>query len=182
MGEHIRNGGHPHANGPVSLGELIHVAERQAIERAAEKELAVALGAAPYERRAARRGYRNGTKAHTLTGPTGPLVLTLPRGSLFTPTGGATEWASTLVPRYERRLYEVNEAIVATHLAGGNTRWLCRALGPMLKEATLSKSAVSRIVTTLREGLQGWSQRPLRDLDGLSLPRCPRPARPTGRS
>jgi Transposase, Mutator family len=82
-----------HEEKPVSLGELIHERVRGAIERAVEEELAAALGAAVYERTDARRGYRNGQKARTLTGPTGPLALTLPRGVVFAAAGGGTEWA-----------------------------------------------------------------------------------------
>ena len=152
---------------PVSLGELIHERVRRAIETAVDEELAAALGAAVYERTEARRGYRNGQKARTLTGPTGPLALTLPRGVVFTATGGATEWASRIVPRYQRRVREVNEAVVATYLAGGNTRRIRGALAPLLKAAPLSKSAVSRIVATLRDDLAMWRSRSLADLDVL---------------
>src|SRR5882724_10436936 len=109
-----------HEEKPISLGELIHERVRGAIETAVEEELAAALGAAVYERTDARRGYRNGQKARSLTGPTGPLALTLPRGVVFA-DGGGTEWALTIVPRYQRRMPEVNEAVVATYLAGGNT-------------------------------------------------------------
>src|SRR5713101_6073626 len=154
-----------HEEQPVSLGELIHERVRGAIETAVEEELAAALGAAVYERTEARRGYRNGQKTRTLTGPTGPLALTLPRGVVFAAAGGGTEWASTIVPRYQRRLREVNEAVVATYLAGGNTRRIRGALQPLLKAAPLSKSAVSRVVTTLKEGLEAWRGRSLTDLD-----------------
>ena len=154
-----------HEEKPVSLGELIHERVRGAIEMAVEEELAAALGAAVYERTEARRGYRNGQKTRTLTGPTGPLALTLPRGVVFAAAGGGTEWASRIVPRYQRRLREVNEAVVATYLAGGNTRRIRGALAPLLKAAPLSKSAVSRIVATLREGLAAWMTRPLTEVD-----------------
>ena len=133
MEEHTRMGARPHDGRPGSLGELIHVAVRRAIEVAVDEELTVALGARPYERGGGRCGYRNGTKPRTLTGPTGPLALTVPRASLFTPTG-LREWASALLPRYQRRLREVNEAVVAIHLAGGNTRRLRGALSPLLSE------------------------------------------------
>jgi hypothetical protein len=59
----------------------------------------IALAARPYERKGGRRGYRNGRKTRTVTGPTGPLPLTLPRATIFRP-GGAHEWQSTIVPRY----------------------------------------------------------------------------------
>ena len=153
---------------PVSLGELIHTQIRGAIEAAVHEELAAALGAVPYERTGVRRGYRNGVKARTLTGPTGPLALTLPRGTLFA-AAGEQEWTSTLLPRYQRRVREVNEAVVGTYLAGGNTRRIRRALQPLLKAAPLSKSAVSRVVATLKDGLAEWLARSLAELDIVYL-------------
>jgi hypothetical protein len=45
---------------------------------------------------------------------------------------------------------QVNEAVVATYLAGGNTRRIRGALQPLLKAAPLSKSAVSRVVSALQ--------------------------------
>ena len=149
----------------VSLGELIHEHVRVAIETAVHEELHVALGVRSYERHEARRGYRNGMKSRTLTGPSGPLALTVPRATLF----GGREWTSALLPRYQRRLPEVNEAIAATYLAGGNTRRIRGALQPLLKAAPLSKSAVSRVVATLKDGLAAWRTRPLGDVDALFL-------------
>jgi transposase-like protein len=99
---------------PASLGELIHQHVRVAIETAVHEELLVAIGVTPYERSEVRRGYRNGTKAQTLAGPTGPVALALPRASLFT-VAGAKEWTSAIVPRYQRRMPEVNETVVATY-------------------------------------------------------------------
>jgi transposase-like protein len=157
-----------HDGRPGSLGELIHVAVRHAIEVAVDEELTAALGARPYQRGGDRGGYRNGTKPRTLTGPAGPLALTVPRARLFSPAG-PREWASTLLPRYQRRLREVNEAVVATYLAGANTRRLRGALGPLLRAAPLSKSAVSRVVGTLKAELEAWRIRSLAELDVLGL-------------
>jgi transposase-like protein len=81
---------------PASLSELIHQHVRVAIEAAVHEELGAALGTSPWERNPVRRGYRNGTKTRTLTGPTGPVALTLPRATLF---AGAKEWTSRIVPR-----------------------------------------------------------------------------------
>jgi putative transposase len=151
---------------PASLSELIHEHIRVAIEAAVHEELGAALGTSPWERNPVRRGYRNGTRTRTLTGPTGPVGLTLPRARLF---AGAREWTSRIVPRYQRRMPEVNEAIVATYLAGGNTRRIRGALQPLLKAAPLSKSAVSRVVATLKSGLETWRTRSLADLDIIYL-------------
>jgi transposase-like protein len=148
--------------------QLIHTQVRGAIEAAVHEELAAALGAAPYERNGGRRGYRNGVKARTLTGPTGPLALTLPRGTLFA-AAGEQEWTSRLLPRYQRRVREVNEAVVGTYLAGGNQRRIRGALPPLLKAAPLSKSAVSRVVATLKDGLTAWMARSLAELDVVYL-------------
>jgi transposase-like protein len=151
---------------PTALGELIHEQVRIAIERAVHEELTIALGAGRYERHGERRGDRNGLRSRTLTGPTGPLELTLPRATL---RGSGREWRSTIVPRYERRLGEINETVIATYLAGGNQRRIRGALRPLLKAAPLSKSAISRIVATLKDGLTTWSERPLSDVDLVYL-------------
>lgn len=168
MDERTRNGARPHDGRPGSLGELIHTAVRRAIEVAVDEELTAALGARPYERGGGRGGYRHGTKPRTLTGPTGPLALTVPRARLFSPAG-PREWASTLLPRYQRRLREVNEAVIAPYLAGANTRRLRGALRPLLRAAPLSKSAVSRVVGTLKAELEAWRTRSLAELDVLGL-------------
>jgi putative transposase len=153
----------------VSLGELIHQAVRRTIEQAVEEELHAALGAGPYERRSERVGYRNGDKTRTLTGPTGPVELTLPRGRLAKEGGGTEEFRSTVLPRYQRRMREINEAIAGVYLSGGNTRRIRGALRPLLKNAPLSKSAVSRIVGTLRGDWEMWRKQSLKDLNVVYL-------------
>jgi len=153
----------------VPLGELIHRAVRKAIETAVDEELQAALGAGPYERRPERSGYRNGAKSRTLTGPTGPVELTLPRARVVTDDGGTEEWRSTLVPHYQRRMREINEAVAGVYLSGGNTRRIRGALRPLLKNAPLSKSAVSRIVGTLRGEWEAWRVQSLADLNVVYL-------------
>ena len=134
MAKRIRKSERVHEQPSIALGDLIHAQVRAAIETAVHEELASALGAQRYERHGERRGYRNGVKTRTLTGPTGPMTLTLPRATLTAP-GRDQEWASTMVPRYQRRMREVNEAVVGTYLAGGNQRRIRGALQPLLKAA-----------------------------------------------
>ena len=98
MGKGIKEDARAHELEPVSLGALIHQHVRIAIETAVHEELRAALGASPYERSENRRGYRNGIRERTLTGPTGPVALALPRATLFR-GASATEWTSTIVPR-----------------------------------------------------------------------------------
>ena len=59
--------------------------------------------------------------------------------------------------------------MVGTYLACGNTRRIRRALQPLLKAAPLSKSAVSRVVGTLKDGLAEWLARSLAELDVVYL-------------
>jgi transposase-like protein len=66
------------------------------------EELRAALGTNPCERTAGRRGYRNGIRERTLTGPTGQIALALPRATLFRGAAGK-EWTSAIVPRYQWR-------------------------------------------------------------------------------
>ena len=150
----------------ATLGELIHREIRQAIEQAVTEELEAALGRR-YERiePGGRRGYRHGSRSRTLTGPTGPVELTVPRARLHEASGEAHEWRSRLVPRYERRMPEINAAIASVYLSGSNTRRLRGALAPLLKAAPLSRSTVSRIVATLRSELDAWQQRSLAELE-----------------
>src|SRR2546427_4821016 len=168
MGKGISQSVGAHELEPVSLSTLIHQHVRAAIETAVHEELRAALGTSPYERNEVRRGYRNGIRERTLTGPTGPVVHALPRATLFR-GASAKEWTSTIVPRYQRRMPEVNEAVVATYLAGGNTRRIRGALQPLLKAAPLSKSAVSRVVATLKESLEAWRTRALTDPDVIYI-------------
>src|SRR2546422_1323568 len=168
MGEGIRKPAGARERESVSLSELIHQHVRVAIETAVHEELQAALGTSSYERSELRRGYRNGIRERMLTGPTGPVALALPRATLFR-GASAKEWTSTIVPRYQRRMPQVNEAVVATYLAGGNTRRIRGALQPLLKAAPLSKSAVSRVVATLKTELAAWRTRSLADVDAVYL-------------
>jgi putative transposase len=136
MGKGIKEEARAQELEPVSLSELIHQHVRAAIETAVHEELRAALGTSPYERRDVRRGYRNGVRERTLTGPTGPVALTLPRATLFSGAGDVKEWTSRIVPRYQRRISEVNEAVIATYLAGGNTRRIRGALQPLFEGRT----------------------------------------------
>jgi putative transposase len=153
---------------PVGLWQLIHERVRVGIEQIVMEELDAALGAAPYERADARHGYRNGSRERTLAGPTGLLELTVPRATLFA-EDGEREWASKVLPRYQRRLPEINEALVEAYLAGANTRRIRGALRPLFKGAALSKSAVSRVVGTLKSSFDEWRKRSLGGLEVVYL-------------
>lgn len=139
-------------------------AVRQAIERVVEEELAAALGPR-YARDVHRAGYRHGTKERQLTTPTGPPPLAVPRARLQQPNGTTTEWQSTLLPRYARRMRQVDAALLQVYLCGANTRRIRWALKPLLADGPLSKSTISRLVQGLTAHVEAWQRRALADLD-----------------
>ena len=149
---------------------------RRAIETVLEEELLAALGAAAHERISGRRGYRHGTIERTMTTRDGTRAITVPRARLRDQDGPPTEFRSTVLPRYARRTREVDEALLGCYFGGVNSRRIRRALRPLLGEAHLSKSAVSRVVTRVKDQFAVWQQRPLTDerygvvfLDGFHL-------------
>lgn len=159
----------------VELGLRKRVLE--AIELVMEEELDQALGCRVYERSEERRGYRNGAETRRVTTTVGTRELRVPRARLRDDeTGETKEFRSELLPRYQRRTREVDEAILATYLSGANSRRIRKALKPLLGDEYLSKSAVSRVVSRLKERFEEWQGRDLSDeayvivfLDGFHL-------------
>jgi transposase-like protein len=141
------------------LMAAIRPAVREAIERALEQELGAVLGASRYARVATRLGYRNGAQERDLGTPMGQLAVSVPRARVQGPAGTTTEWRSTALPRYERRLQQVNQAVVQVYLAGTNQRKIAAALRPLLTGVALSKSAVSRLVSELQVAREAWLAR-----------------------
>ena len=124
-----------------------------------------------------RRGYRNGAETRRVTTSVGTRELRVPRARVRDEeTGETTEFRSELLPRYARRTREVDEAILGTYLSGANSRRIRKALKPLLGEEHLSKSAVSRVVSRLKERFEEWQNRALSEevyaivyLDGFHL-------------
>jgi len=148
----------------------------EAIEIVLEEELSEALGSTRYERSESRRGYRNGSEKRTVTTSLGAEEIEIPRGRVFKPDGETTEFRSELLPRYARRTQAVDDAVLGVYLAGGNSRRIRKALEPLLGTKHLSKSAVSRVVSRLKDLFATWSERDLSEesfpilyLDGIQL-------------
>jgi transposase-like protein len=165
MGKRTRKVELLHDDESVALGVLIHERVREAVEQLVQEELAVALGALKYQRSDERSGYRNGARSRTLTAQSGPFTMRVPRGTTVDERGRKQEWRSKLLPRYQRRLPEINEAIASVYLSGANTRRLKGALQPLLRAAPLSRSAVSRVVQKLKGALDEWRKRKLDEID-----------------
>jgi putative transposase len=155
--EDVRTGGE---FGPDSIESGIRERVRTVIQTIVNQELEAALGAAVSTRVEGRRGYRHGARARTVTTSLGPTTIEMPRGRLR--RGDAMrEWRSATIPRYQRRTARVDEAILGLYLAGANTRRVRGALAPLLRDAPMSKDAVSRLVGRLAEDFRAWSERDL---------------------
>jgi transposase-like protein len=147
----------------AALREQLRRAVQEAIVGIATEELAAVLEAGKHERTEERRGYRHGTVTRAVTTTAGQLKVELPRARLNNPDGSTREWTSAVVPRYQRRTADVDEAIVRCYLAGVNTRKIRTALQPLIDGAALSRSAVSRIVGRLQSRFDEWRTRSLAD-------------------
>ncbi len=159
------------------LRETLSSKVREAIEELLQAELDEVLGALRHERTDVRRGYRNGSYERNVVSEVGSTKVKVPRGRIEDQSGKTHEHVSEILPKYERRMKRVNEAIVGLYLAGANTRRIRRALDPLLGGSQLSKSAISRVVTKLRERFNEWMQRDLSQegvlvvyLDAMHLP------------
>jgi len=134
---------------------------REALDVALAEALAATLGSARHERTDRRRGYRNGSRARTITTPDGPRTVSVSRGRIVDADGATQEFHSQLLPRYARRTREIDDAILGCYLGGVNSRRIRTALKPLLGERHLSKSAVSRIVARLKALFAAWQDRDL---------------------
>jgi len=143
------------------IRELLHQRITQAIEIVIEEELTDLLGSSRYERTGERRGYRNGRVSRAITTESGPVEISVPRARIRDNAGNTSEFSSEILPRYARRTRRVDEAILGVYLAGANTRRIRKALMPLLGEANLSKSAVSRVVSRLKALFLSWGERDL---------------------
>jgi transposase-like protein len=147
--------------GPDSIEGGIRARVREVIQAIVNDELEAALGAGPSMRVDGRQGYRHGTRARTVTTSLGPTTIEMPRARVRRGDGETNEWRSAVVPRYQRRTARVDEAILGLYLAGANTRRVRGALAPLLRDAPMSKDAVSRLVGRLAGDFNAWSERDL---------------------
>ncbi|MFQ5814625.1 MAG: IS256 family transposase [Anaerolineae bacterium] len=111
------------------------------------------LGAAPYERTANRRGYRNGHRLRQLTTRVGALTLHVPRDR-------AGRFSPALFGRYERSEKALVLALQEMYLQGVSTRKV-RTITEALCGTTFSKDQVSALAQRLDAQLEAWRTRPL---------------------
>lgn len=135
------------------LGTLLQETIRTEFERA--------LGAAPYERTPARRGYRNGSYPRTLKTRVGSLTLAVPRdrAGLFRPS---------LFAQYERSEQALVLAMIEMYFHGVSTRKVT-AIVEALCGTSVSASEVSALTRKLDATLTTWRERRLADTPYAAL-------------
>lgn len=133
--------------------EFLRGLVERAVQAILEAEMTAHLGAARYERTAARTGYRNGTKPRTLHTRVGTLELRVPqdRDGTFSPD---------LFARYQRNEQALVLALLEMYLQGVSTRKVA-AITEQLCGTSFSKSQVSALAGRLDTELAAWRERPL---------------------
>jgi transposase-like protein len=146
---------------PEAIRQALRSKVVGAIQAILDEELEAVLGSGWYERIESRRGYRNGSEHRRVTTEVGPATVDVPRARIFGEGESTTEYRSSILPRYQRRTRQVDEALLGAYLAGANTRRIRKALEPLLGPANLSKSAISRVVQRVKAVFDQWSERRL---------------------
>jgi transposase-like protein len=144
-----------------NIQDLLRRRVLEAVQTVLEEELSEALGTGRYERSEARQGYRNGHDTRRITTQAGTQELEVPRGRIVEGDNRSREFRSEILPRYQRRTREVDEAILGAYLSGANTRRVRKALEPLIGSEHLSKSAVSRVASRLKAHFAEWKVRDL---------------------
>lgn len=127
-----------------NIQDLLRRRVLEEVQTVLEEELSEALGTSRYERSDERRGDGKGHETRRITMGLGTENFRVPRGGIALDDERTRKFRSEIVPRYQRRTREVNEAILGAYLAGANTRHIRRAVEPLLGSEHLSKSAMSR--------------------------------------
>jgi putative transposase len=131
---------------------LLWIVER-VLQELLEAEMTEHIGAASYERSAARAGHRNGYKPRALRTRVGTLNLLVPQDREGT-------FSTNLFSRYQRNEKALVLALMEMYLEGVSTRKV-KEITEELCGTSFSKSLVSSLAGSLDSELQAWRSRRL---------------------
>lgn len=146
---------------------LFKALRRRLIEEALEKERTELVCCSWHTRTPERKDYRNGYWQRWILLKDGRLDVRMPRLR-------SSGYESKIIPRYLKRMPEVDEALKRVFLFGASTRLTGEALKPLLGES-VSAQTVSKIAKSLDEEVRHYHTRSLSDvyaylfLDGIML-------------
>jgi putative transposase len=136
----------------TDLHALFRGAVRVALETVLEDEIRQLVGAGRYQRLGDRRGHRNGTYLRSLVTTVGGIEVAVPRAREGSAAG--------VIGRYQRRVDEVDAAIVESYVAGVSTRKMGKVTRALLGD-DVSRSTVSRVTRSLDEQVEALRRAPL---------------------
>jgi transposase-like protein len=136
----------------TDLHALFRGAVRIALETVLEDEIRHLVGAGRYQRLGDRRGHRNGTYLRSLVTTVGGIEIAVPRAREGSAAG--------VIGRYQRRVDEVDAAIVESYVAGVSTRKMGKVTRALLGD-DVSRSTVSRVTRSLDEQVEALRKAPL---------------------
>jgi transposase-like protein len=131
---------------------------RLLLNHAMEVERAKALGAAPYERTAARKGHANGFKPKTLQTRLGEITVAVPQ------VRGEVDFYPSALERGRRSERALTLSIAEMYVQGVSTRRVGAILAELSGTLEISSMQVSRAAAQLDEQLEIWRNRPLGSL------------------
>ena len=123
------------------------------LNEAMKLERAEVLGAMPYQRTEARRGYANGYKPKTVNSRLGRLRMQVPQAR-------DVEFYPSALERGERSERALKLAVAEMYVQGVSTRKVAE-ITQELCGLEISSTQVSRAAELLDEELEAWRQRPL---------------------
>lgn len=116
-------------------------------------------------------GYRNGTRDRKVQCGSGEITIRKPKI-----VGAEQPFESKVMKSWQNRSEYLEQILPALYVEGLSTRDFKRALKPLMGEAGLSRSAISRVNKRLKESFSGWRRRDLSEekviylfLDGYYL-------------
>ncbi len=134
---------------PSFLGQIVE----RVLQEMLEAQMTEHIGAAPYERSAARAGHRNGYKPRALRTRVGTLNLLVPQDREGT-------FSTQLFSRYQRNEKALVLALMEMYVEGVSTRKV-KEVTEELCGTSFSKSLVSSLAGSLDQELQAWRSRRL---------------------
>lgn len=138
---------------PVPPMDILRAMMQTVLQESLEAEFTRFLGAARFERTAAREGQRNGTRPRMLVTRLGRVTLRVPRDR-------ACVFEPTLFARYQRHEQALFSTLAECYLQGVSTRKVRQVVETLCGE-TVSASTVSRATKQLDTQLATWRARKL---------------------
>lgn len=134
---------------------------RMMLQVALEEEITDFLGRDYYERSQVANGYRSGSKPRTVKLSCGDITALMPQAR-----GSGIPFHSSILPPYQTRMKELEEAIPLLYMNGLSTRRVKRSLNKVWGKKGLSHTTVNNITSKVIDEFKTWKQR---DLSGIKV-------------